>query len=333
MSHSSEAATPAVRFASIPALRRGSEMSIIGDEPAWRALPLGRSGAESPPRIIATRWQAIDMKPLELSSEAPEDRHIVKIILRTVDIRLSVNGKTVHDGIAMPGMFHVTAPGTKAGCLFRGPCDNLHLHVPNRLIAQYARDVAADETAPFLSRAALTKDPMIEPLGRALLGADQIGSALGSHYADCISMAIVARLLTSVDTAVPSARPRVAELARWRLKRAIEFFEANLAETVSTADIASATGLTRMHFAAQFRAATGLRPHEYMLRRRIERAQEMLLGTKMSVVDIALSVGFQTQSHFTAVFNRFVGQPPQAWRRSRDTGTDVERERLSLTRS
>jgi AraC-like DNA-binding protein len=304
-------------------------MSIIGDEPTWRALPLGCSGAESPSRIIVTRWQAIDMKPLELSSETPEDRHIVKIILKTADVRLSVNGKTVHDGISTPGMFHVTAPGTKAGCLFRGPYDNLHLHVPNRLIAQYARDIAADETAPFLSRATLTKDPMIEPLGRALLGANQIDSALGSHYADCISMAIVARLLTSVDRA---ARPKVAELARWRLKRAIEFFEANLAETVSTADIASATGLTRMHFASQFRAATGLRPHEYMLRRRIERAQEMLLGTNMSVVDIALSVGFQTQSHFTAVFHRFVGQPPQAWRRSRETGTDVERGRLSPMR-
>jgi AraC-like DNA-binding protein len=72
-----------------------------------------------------------------------------------------------------------------------------------------------------------------------------------------------------------------------------------------------------MHFAAQFRAATGLRPHEYLLRRRIERAQEMLLGTGMAVVDIALSVGFQTQSHFTSVFTRYVGKPPHAWRQSR----------------
>ena len=333
MSNCSQAATAAARFASVLALQRRSENSIIGNEPTWRALPLGHSGAESPSKIIVTRWQAIDAKPLELSSETPEDWHIVKIVLKTSDIRLSVNGKTVHDGIAMPGMFHVTAPGTKAGCLFRSPYDNLHLHVPNRLIAEYSREIAVDQTGPFLSRAALTKDPMIEPLGRALLGAVQIDNTLGSHYADCISTAIVVRLLTSVDSAAPSARPKIAELPRWRLKRVIEFFEANLAEPISTADIASTIGLTRMHFAAQFRAATGLRPHEYMLRRRIERAQEMLLGTKMSVVDIALSVGFQTQSHFTAVFNRFVGQPPQAWRRSRDTGTGVERERLSLTRS
>jgi AraC-like DNA-binding protein len=69
-----------------------------------------------------------------------------------------------------------------------------------------------------------------------------------------------------------------------------------------------------MHFAAQFRAATGLRPHEYLLRRRIERAQELLLGSGMPVVEVALSVGFQTQSHFTSAFKRIVGQPPSAWR-------------------
>jgi AraC family transcriptional regulator len=157
---------------------------------------------------------------------------------------------------------------------------------------------------------------MVERLGRALLEADQVGGSFGQLYADCISMAIVARIVASTRRVAPLGRPKVAELARWRLKRVIDYVEARLAEPVSLADLASATGLTRMHFAAQFRAATGLPPHEYLLRRRIERAQEMLVGTGMSVVDVALSVGFQTQSHFTSVFKRFVGQPPRAWRQS-----------------
>jgi AraC-like DNA-binding protein len=121
-------------------------------------------------------------------------------------------------------------------------------------------------------------------------------------------------MVASACRVAPFERPKVAELARWRLKRAIDYVEARLAEPVTLADLASAAGLTRMHFAAQFRAATGLRPHEYLLRRRIERAQEMLVGTGMPVVEVALSVGFQTQSHFTSVFKRFVGQPPRAWR-------------------
>jgi AraC-like DNA-binding protein len=57
-------------------------------------------------------------------------------------------------------------------------------------------------------------------------------------------------------------------------------------------------------------------PEWRVMRRRIERAQEMLLRTGISLVDVAPSVGFQTQSHFTSVFNRYPGQPPRAWRES-----------------
>jgi len=71
-----------------------------------------------------------------------------------------------------------------------------------------------------------------------------------------------------------------------------------------------------MHFAAQFRVATGTRPHDFVLHRRIERAQEMLRDRSLALVDIALCVGFQTQAHFTTVFKRFTGVTPHRWRRS-----------------
>jgi AraC-like DNA-binding protein len=105
-------------------------------------------------------------------------------------------------------------------------------------------------------------------------------------------------------------------LAKWRLKRTLEYIEAYLARPLRLAEIAAASGLSRMHFAAQFRIATGLRPHEYLTRRRIERAQEMLVAGGAPLADIALSVGFQTQAHFTTVFRRFVGRPPRDWSRS-----------------
>jgi AraC family transcriptional regulator len=61
-------------------------------------------------------------------------------------------------------------------------------------------------------------------------------------------------------------------------------------------------------------AATGTRPHDYVLRRRIERAQDLLRNSETGLVDIALGVGFQSQSHFTTVFKRFVGETPHRWR-------------------
>jgi AraC family transcriptional regulator len=238
-----------------------------------------------------------------------------------MNMRLSVAGRTVQDGLATPGMVHVTEPAAPVRCLFRGPYDVLHLHVPNHLIAECAGDMPGHQVAVLRSATTPAKDPVVERLGRTLLDVDQMGGSFGQLYADCISVAIVARLLASARKASACDRPKVTELPRWRLKRAIDYFDTRLAESIHLADVASAAGLTRMHFAAQFRAATGLSPHEFLLRRRIERAQEMLVGTDMSVVDIALSVGFQTQSHFTTVFKRFAGQPPQTWRRAHGDGT------------
>ncbi|WP_420025913.1 helix-turn-helix transcriptional regulator [Cupriavidus taiwanensis] len=78
--------------------------------------------------------------------------------------------------------------------------------------------------------------------------------------------------------------------------------------------MAAAAGLTRMHFAASFRAATGKSPHHYLLHRRIEVAQDYLVDGKMPLIDVAFSVGFQSHSHFSSVFKRVTGRTPREWR-------------------
>jgi AraC family transcriptional regulator len=290
---------------------------IVDDESDWRVPRQTSAMTRSGPKIVATRWHAGSERPQEFSADTTADCHVVKIVLRNMNIRFSASGRIVHDGMTTPGTVHVTEPAVSVRCLFRGPYDVLHLHVPNNLIVECTRDMPGHQAPVLCSKGAASKDLVIDSLGRALLEANRVGGSFGQLYADCISFAIVTRLLASVNRAAMSERPKVGELARWRLKRAVEYVEAQLDKPVSLADVASSAGLTRMHFAAQFRAATGLRPHEYLLRRRIERAQQMLLGTGMPLVDVALSVGFQTQAHFTSVFKRYTGQPPRAWRESR----------------
>ena len=300
---------------------------VVVEEPAWRVLPRHAAAGAAEPRVMATRWHAAGGSVRECDSETAADRHVMKIVLRTMNIRLAVDGRTVQDGVVTPGMFHVTGPGAPVCCRFRGQYDVLHLHVPNDLIDECGRDVAGGSAAApgavagLGAMAGLGKDPMVEGLARALLDADLVSGSLGRIYADCIGVAIVARLLAHGQRADAGAKGKPAALANWRLRRAIEFVESRLGEPVSLAEVAAAAGLTRMHFAAQFRAATGLRPHEYLLRRRVERAQELLADDRRSVVDVALSVGFQTQAHFTTVFKRFAGQPPRAWRVSTGYGT------------
>ena len=115
-----------------------------------------------------------------------------------------------------------------------------------------------------------------------------------------------------------SAASRASDpLQLWRLQRVVVYIEAHLADHVTLMELSEAAGFSPMHFAGQFRTATGMRPHDYVLRRKVEEAQLLLLTSDSPIVDVALSFGFLSQAHFTTVFKRFVGTPPLRWRHVR----------------
>jgi AraC family transcriptional regulator len=169
------------------------------------------------------------------------------------------------------------------------------------------------------------EDPVIRSLYDVLAIAERTGDRHTGIGADALRFAIAIRSLGLQSESQrclkrreawkhdSSQRP-VRSLQKWRLKLVDEYINGHLSDKVTLADLAAVAGLSRMHFACQFRAATGFRPHKYLLRRRINRAEELLLGSTMTIVDIALTVGFQSQSHFTTVFKRFTGHAPYRWR-------------------
>ena len=106
----------------------------------------------------------------------------------------------------------------------------------------------------------------------------------------------------------------VQALQKWRLKRVVDYIDASMSSKITSRDLAAVAGLSRMHFASQFREATGLRPHEFLQQRRIRRAEELMRETTMTIMEITFAVGFQTQAHFTTVFKRFAGCTPRCWR-------------------
>jgi AraC family transcriptional regulator len=118
---------------------------------------------------------------------------------------------------------------------------------------------------------------------------------------------------TGTDQASVRGR-HVQGLQKWRLNRVVDYIDASMSSKMTSRDLAAVAGLSRMHFASQFRVATGLRPHEFLLQRRIRRATELMRDTTMPIMEIALTVGFQTQAHFTTVFKRFTGCTPRSWR-------------------
>ena len=82
-------------------------------------------------------------------------------------------------------------------------------------------------------------------------------------------------------------------------------------------DLAVIARLSEFHFNVAFRNSVGHPPHEYIIRRRMERAQGLMLSTNKSLIEIAADCGLSDQAHLTRLFRRVVGESPAAWRRAR----------------
>lgn len=112
-------------------------------------------------------------------------------------------------------------------------------------------------------------------------------------------------------------RARTAiHLAPWQLQRAKELIAVHLGRSLTVAWLARECGLSRCHFSRAFQGSTGLSPHQWLTRARLDRARQLLLGER-TVAEVAQACGFTDQAHFARVFVRHVGTPPSQWRLAR----------------
>jgi AraC-like DNA-binding protein len=106
-------------------------------------------------------------------------------------------------------------------------------------------------------------------------------------------------------------------LPAWQARRLAAHIDARLSERILIEELAQLAGLSTGHFCRAFKQTFGIPAHAYLLRRRIEFAQGVMLKTQLSLSEIALACGLSDQSHFTRAFRRIVGQTPHSWRRTR----------------
>ena len=143
--------------------------------------------------------------------------------------------------------------------------------------------------------------------------------------------AFVSRALTNLDLdsshGVANADPYDTEamaplvsrgcLAPWQIRKVSTYIETHLGIPITAADLAGLVRLSVYHFCRVFRVSFDETPHAYVMRRRIERAQGLMLQTNSTIAQIASECGLSDQSHFNRSFRRLVGETPGAWRRAR----------------
>ena len=118
-------------------------------------------------------------------------------------------------------------------------------------------------------------------------------------------------------TAAASPEQVRGGLAPWQIRKVSSHIEAHLDQPIRNEELAALVRLNPSHFGRAFRNSFGEPPHEYGIRRRVERAQGLLLSTGASLSEIALDCGLADRSHLTRLFRRFAGESPRAWRRAR----------------
>jgi AraC family transcriptional regulator len=119
-------------------------------------------------------------------------------------------------------------------------------------------------------------------------------------------------------TATTSTCRRVTGgLAPWQVRRLDSYIDANLGSTLTIGELANIARLSRSHFSRAFRDSFGNPPHQYIIRRRLQRAQGLLLSTGEPIVKIAAECGLSDQAHLTKLFRKIVGESPAYWRRMR----------------
>lgn len=114
----------------------------------------------------------------------------------------------------------------------------------------------------------------------------------------------------------PAAEPK-GGLAPWQIRKVSAHIEANLGQPLRSGDLARLVRLSPGHFSRTFRSSFGCSPLQYVMRRRVERAQRLMLSTDTPLAQIALDCGLADQAHFSRVFRKVVGVSPRAWRRAR----------------
>jgi AraC family transcriptional regulator len=129
---------------------------------------------------------------------------------------------------------------------------------------------------------------------------------------------IKGRFLSEIESAAPQTAR--GGLAPWIVRKLSTYIETHLDSAICSVDLAVIAELSVSHFSRAFRKSFDEPPHSYVMRRRIERAQGLMLQTNLSLAQIAIGCGLSDQAHFNKSFRRFVGQSPGAWRRARVIG-------------
>jgi AraC family transcriptional regulator len=195
----------------------------------------------------------------------------------------------------------------------------LHLYLPTVSFARLMDDYNLPAVpGRSIRQSCGVQDEVINQIGLSVLSEMMCPTAAGRMFVETSSLLLAARLVHT-HSEIGLIRPPLPSrhgLDDGRLRRVLAYIEEHLADDIAVADLANVACLSVFHFTRAFAGATGVPPHRYVSRRRLESAKAMIATGRASLDEIALDCRFSSQSSFTRAFRRATGVTPAEYRQT-----------------
>jgi AraC family transcriptional regulator len=251
----------------------------------------------------------------------PSDNHCLVLNLSApLDISAEF-AKRNYRGKVRAGKVAIIPAGTSWSCRTHGSL------VRNMLIMYlrplFVRKIAGEFDGPFKDLALTPRFGVqgkhIRHIGMSLLGELNEANAVGRLYADSLAVSLTLQLVQHYSSS-KDVRIDRGGMAPHKLRKAVGWIDHHVAREeegrVALRAVAKDVGLSYFHFSRAFKQSMGMTPTNYIAERRIERAKELMKKTDLAISEIALRLGFSSQSHFTTSFRRLAGVTPRSFRKA-----------------
>jgi AraC family transcriptional regulator len=291
----------------VTALAPAEWIKLMPRAPVLSSVPLEWAHLQAYRFANPARWH-LDMPALD-------SHFIVAHLYNPCELATRWSGQ-VRRGRSLPGNLMIMASGQASSWEWTGEIDELHLYLDPAAFSAAAEEIS-DRPVGLVDGLGIV-DPSILDVAikvNSELASPGTGSRL---LGDALAQLLVVQLLRRHSTLRRVAACERLDIPPHKLRAALDFIDAHLNEDVTLAAIAAAARMSTFRFARGFKKAIGHSPYQYVIERRLVRAKEMLRTTRESIADIAGSVGFSTQSHFTASFRNRFGATPRRYRETAD---------------
>ena len=221
-----------------------------------------------------------------------------------------------HRGTVVHGDIEIIPAGTPSAWENSKKDTFLALSVSPQLLNTVAEGLDIDPHRIEIKNRFQVRDEQLENIGWALRAEMESGYPCGRLYFDSLAMAVAARLVRCHSSISREPRRLNGRISERRLRQVLSYIEDNLNLNLTLGDIAGVTGLSVSHFKSLFRESVGLPAHQYVIRRRVERAKDLLREGKLSISQVAFETGFAHQSHLARHMRRVLGVSPKNLRQT-----------------